>query len=144
MHAPDVGFRLAELGRVLRFETSIDRRLLEIAVITVAAHWTAEFEWWAHSRMAREHGVSDSVIAALANGGDPPFEADDERAVYAVAHQLITTGRVDDATYATAHALLGDRAMVELVSLCGYYTLVSFTLNAFAVPLPPGVEATFV
>jgi len=27
--------------------------------------------------------------------------------------------------------------MVELVSLCGYYTLVSFLLNAFTVPLPP-------
>jgi hypothetical protein len=28
--------------------------------------------------------------------------------------------------------------MVELVSLCGYYTLISFLLNAFTVPLPPG------
>ena len=27
--------------------------------------------------------------------------------------------------------------MVELVSLCGYYTLICFLLNAFAVPLPP-------
>ena len=36
--------------------------------------------------------------------------------------------------------LLGDRGIVELVTLCGYYTLVSFTLNAFEVTLPPGVR----
>jgi len=28
--------------------------------------------------------------------------------------------------------------MVEFVALCGYYSLVSLLLNAFAVPLPPG------
>jgi 4-carboxymuconolactone decarboxylase len=53
--------------------------------------------------------------------------------------QLVTSGRVDDATYAAAVDLLGNQGMVELVTLCGQYTLVSFTLNAFAVPLPPGV-----
>jgi 4-carboxymuconolactone decarboxylase len=37
-----------------------------------------------------------------------------------------------------AHRFLGDAGMVELVSLCGYYTLISYLLNAFTVPLPPG------
>jgi 4-carboxymuconolactone decarboxylase len=84
--APGAGRRLSSLGATLRFGTSIERRLSEIAIITVGARWQAEFEWWAHAPMAREHG---------------------------------------------------DAGMVELVSLCGYYTLVSFLLNAFAVPLPP-------
>ena len=48
------------------------------------------------------------------------------------------TGRLDQDTYDRAQRLLGDAGMVELVSLCGYYTLISFLLNAFAVPLPPG------
>jgi len=86
----------------VRFQTSLDRRLLELAIIVVAAHWRAEFEWWAHARMAREYGV-------------------------------------DDASFARAVARLGRQGVVELASLCGYYTLVSFTLNTFAVPLPPGV-----
>lgn len=138
--ASDIGRRLAELGGALRFRTSIDRRLLEVAIITTGARWKAEFEWWAHSRMARQHGVADDVIAAIARGDDPPFTADDERTVHAIATQLGATGRVDDATYAAGRALLGDRGMIELVALCGYYTLVSFTLNAFEVPLPPGQE----
>jgi 4-carboxymuconolactone decarboxylase len=136
--APETGRRLADLGGHLRFTTSIERRLLELAIVTVGAHWKAEFEWWAHSRMAREHGVSDPVLDALARGDTPSFDRRDEEVVHAVASQLVTGGRVDAATYEATRDLLGDQGMVELVSLCGYYTLVSFTLNAFAVPLPPG------
>jgi 4-carboxymuconolactone decarboxylase len=139
VHAPGAGARLSALGATLRFETSIERRLLELAIIVVAAHWKAEFEWWAHARMAREHGVAGAIIAAVGRGETPLFEADDERLVYTVARQLVVDGRVDDATFASAVELLDHRGAVELVSLCGYYTLVSFTLNAFAVPLPPGV-----
>ena len=143
VHAPGVGRRLASLGQVVRFETSIERRLSEVAIITVGARWKAEFEWWAHARMAREHGVADAVVDAIGRGEEPPFEADDERVVYAVARQLAGHGQVDSGAYTAAQRLLGDAGMVELVSLCGYYTLVSFLLNAFTVPLPPGAAPTW-
>ena len=139
VQAPDVGSRLVELGSVLRFGSCIDRRLLEVAIITVGAHWQAEFEWWAHARMAREHGVSDATIEAIAQGGRAQLERDDDQVVHDVARALVTNGRVDADTYRRAAAILDTRALVELVSLCGYYTLVSFTLNAFEVPLPDGV-----
>jgi 4-carboxymuconolactone decarboxylase len=135
--APDTGRRLSALGATVRFGTSIERRLSEIAIITVGARWQAEFEWWAHAAMAREHGVADAVVEAIGRGQDPPLEADDERAVYAVARQIAQSGRLDQEIYDAAHRFLGDAGMVELVSLCGYYTLISFLLNAFAVPLPP-------
>ena len=140
VHAPGAGKRLSALGQVLRFETSIERRLSEVAIITVGARWKAEFEWWAHASMARRHGVPDEVVDAIGRGEEPPFAADDERTVYQVARQLTGAGQVDSATYAAARGLLGDAGLVELVSLCGYYTLVSFLLNAFTVPLPPGAE----
>jgi 4-carboxymuconolactone decarboxylase len=140
VHAPDVGRRLSSLGATLRFGTSIERRLSEVAIITVGARWQAEFEWYAHSRMAREHGVPDAVVDAIGRGEDPPFEADDERTVYAAARQLAANGHLDPATYAAAQQLLGDAGLVELVSLCGYYSLISFVLNAFGVGLPPGQE----
>jgi 4-carboxymuconolactone decarboxylase len=135
--APEVGRRLSSLGATLRFSTSIERRLIEIAIITTGARWQAEFEWWAHASMAREHGVADAVVDAIGRGEEPPFESDDERAVYTVARQLSEGGHLDQEAYDAAHRFLGDAGMVELVSLCGYYTLVSFLLNAFAVPLPP-------
>jgi 4-carboxymuconolactone decarboxylase len=138
VHAPDVGQHLTSLGAVVRFGTSIERRLSEVAIITVGARWKAEFEWWAHAGMARRHGVPDAVVDAIGRGEDPPFAAADERAVYAVAWQLTRTGQLSQDAYDAAQRLLGDAGVVELVSLCGYYTLISFLLNAFSVPLPPG------
>jgi 4-carboxymuconolactone decarboxylase len=135
--APDAGRRLSALGATLRSAPSIERRLSEIAIITIGARWQAEYEWWAHARMAREHGVADAVVDAIGRDEDPPFEADDERAVYTVARQLSHSGHLDQGTYDAAHRVLGDAGMVGLVALCGYYTLISFLLNAFAVQLPP-------
>ena len=136
--APDVGRHLSALGRVLRFETSIERRLLEIAIITLGARWKAEFEWWAHARMALENGVSKVAVDAIGAGEIPLFESTEELTVYRFARELADSGRVSDASYRAAHELLGDAGAVELVSLCGYYTLISFLLNTFEVPLPPG------
>jgi 4-carboxymuconolactone decarboxylase len=140
LHAPEIGRRLSSLGAALRFGTSIERRLTEIAIITVGSRWKAEFEWWAHARMATEHGVTPAVVNAIGTGDDPPFTRDDERVVYTVARELTTDGQLRRVSYDHAHDLLGDAGMVELVSLCGYYTLISYLLNAFAVPLPDGAE----
>ena len=140
--APGIGGRLAALGAALRFESSVERRLLEVAIITVGARWRSEFEWWAHSRMALAHGVTQEAVDAIAAGRTPSLP-DDERTVYEVARQLVGDGRVDPATYEAAAELLGERGIVELVTLCGYYTLVSFTLNAFDVALPPGEALTW-
>jgi 4-carboxymuconolactone decarboxylase len=140
VHAPGVGRHLSALGGRLRFRTSIERRLSELAIITVGAAWKAEFEWWAHAQMAREHGLSDAIVDAIGRGDDPPLEAEDERVIYAVARELTTTGRLGQQDYDAAQRLLGDAGLVELVSLCGYYTLISYLLNAFAVPLPPGAQ----
>jgi 4-carboxymuconolactone decarboxylase len=139
--APRIGRHLSALGAALRFETSVDRRLIELAIITVGAHWKAEFEWWAHAAMARRHGIGDAIIDAIGRGSEPDLTADDERVVHTVARQLAETGRLDQPAWRAGRELLGDAGLVELVTLCGYYTLVSFTLNAFEVALPPGAEA---
>ncbi len=140
VHAPGVGAPLSELGAALRSRTSIDRRLAELAIITVGANWRAEVEWWGHARMARRYGVPDAVVEAIGNGETPVLESEDDRVVYNLAYQLVREGRLDGVVYGAARERLGDRGVVELVSLCGYYTLVAFTLNAFDVPLPDGVQ----
>ena len=136
VHAPKLGRKLSSLGASLRFMTSIERRLTEVAICTVGAHWQSEFEFWAHAPMAIEHGVSESAVAALRAGETPTFELDDERVVHAVTSQLLLHRRVDDETFAAAEGLLGEAGMVELAALVGYYCLISMTLNLFEVPLP--------
>ena len=140
VHAPGVGRHLSALGAAVRYGTSIERRLTELAIITVGARWQAEFEWWAHARMARRHGVADAVVDAIGRGEYPPFdeERQDERTVYSVASQLARSGQLSQETCDAAVRLLGEEGLVELITLCGYYTLISFLLNGLDVPLPAG------
>jgi 4-carboxymuconolactone decarboxylase len=143
VHAPEVGSRVADLGAVVRFGGSLDQRLAELAIITVAARWKAEFEWWAHSQLAEEQGIAVAAIEAISRGEPYRFEAEDERIVHDMATQLARSGRLAEATYQEAVDLVGTAGVVELITLCGYYTLVAFTVNALAVPLPPGVANTW-
>jgi 4-carboxymuconolactone decarboxylase len=140
VQAPRIGTRLASLGSALRHDMALDRKLIELAIITVGSHFKAEFEWFAHAVMARRHGVPEAVISSLAAGQEPVFYDDTQRVVHRVASELVRTGRLAEASHRDAQSQLGDVQLVELVTLCGYYTLVSFTLNAFDVALPPGVE----
>lgn len=140
LFSPDVGSRVSALGAAVRFGTSLPANLLEVAIITVGAHWRSNFEFWAHARMALDAGVDQGVVDAIRDGDDPPFDNDDEAAVHAMAKSLLTTGRCGDAEYAVVAESLGDVAVVELTTLIGYYCLISLTLNNFAIELPNGVE----
>ena len=138
LHAAATGKKVVELGEALRFDTEIDNRLLEIAVCMVGAHWRSNFEWFAHSRLAIAAGVSEEIVDAIEKGNEPTFDKADEAAVYAFTRDLLGSGRAPDDVYAEALSHVGERGIVELTQLIGYYCLVSLTLNAFAVELPPG------
>jgi 4-carboxymuconolactone decarboxylase len=138
LYAPEIGSRLADLGTALLTKTSVPRRTAELMVITVGARWKSEFEWYAHARMARDSGVSDDVIAAIGAGREPAFEDADDAVMYTVARELASTGRLTDTTFSAGERVVGRRGLVEVISLCGFYTLISFLLNGFDVPVPPG------
>ena len=133
--------RAQKLGEYFRFNTSISRDLAEIAILVTGAHYRAEFEWWAHCRMAREAGVPETAIEAIRTGDEPELDDQAAGAVYRVAHALNHRHRLTDAEFAEARAVLGEQGLVDVIGLCGYYALVSLTLNAFEVETPDGTIA---
>ena len=143
VHRPDLGLVVQSLGERLRFHGTLPGAAREIAILAVGAKWMAEYEWWAHSKLGRREGVSDETIEAIHRGERPLLSDPAEQAAYDFTIALLETGRVDPASYDAARAHLGDGGLVELVTLAGYYTLVSFTLNAFEVPLPGGEPYAF-
>ncbi len=98
--------------------------------------YKAEFEWWAHSRMAAEAGVAEDVIQAIRTETEPEFSTVEAAAVYHVAHALNHRHRLSDDEFAQARGTLGEQGLVDVIGLCGYYALVSLTLNAYEVPTP--------
>lgn len=140
LRSPELADRAQKLGEYCRFGTSLPRDLSEFAILLTGKHWKAQFEFWAHARLARDAGLPEDIIEAVRTGEQPAFRSEAQRAVYALVTEYFSTNRVSDATYAQAVAELGERGVVDLVGVVGYYGLVSMTLNVFEVGLPPGQE----
>jgi len=134
--SPVFGEAVQRLGEVVRFENSIPPPLRELAILVVAAKWQAQYEWWAHEKIARKEGLDSKVITGLKAGILPDFTHPSEAVVYNFARELITQRKVSNQCYAKAVELLGEAGVVELVILLGFYTLVSMSINVFEVSVP--------
>ena len=89
-------------------------------------------------------GSRSSWIAAIHEEREPVFSDPGEEIAWRFSRELLSQRRVSTATYRAARERFGENGLMELVTLLGYYTLVSMTLNTFEVPLPEGQEPAFV
>jgi 4-carboxymuconolactone decarboxylase len=138
IHNPELAARWSAMGEALRFNTSLPKRLSELAICVTGRRWSSQVEWWVHARVAAENGIAAEVLEAIRDGRSPRFADPQEALVYDFARALQLDGRVPDATYAAAREAFGVKGVVELTALIGYYTMVSMTLNAHGIPLPEG------
>lgn len=126
------------VGEYCRFHTVLGRDLAEIAILVTAVHYKAEFEWWIHRQLAHEAGVPEHAMDAILAGNEPKFEDEKARMVWQIARALNERHRLSDAEFKEAESVLGKNGLLDMVGLCGYYALVSLTLNAYEVPVPDG------
>jgi 4-carboxymuconolactone decarboxylase len=143
MHAPAYGELTQQLGAFVRFNTSLPPRLSEFAILCIGRLWRAQYEWHAHAPLAEQAGVKPQTIRDIKAGRAPKGAAADERAIFDFVQEFHKRKRVSDRTYKRVHKFVGDRGMVELVGILGYYTGVSMVLNVFNVPLPDGAAPHF-
>jgi len=140
LRSPEMGDLAQKFGAHLRFHSSLPSRLNEFAILMTARYWSSQFEWYAHHRYALQAGLSPAVIDAVANGKRPASMQPDEEVVYNFCNELLNTKEVTDATFQAAINRLGERGVVDLVGVVGYYHLVSMLLNIDRYPLPEGVK----
>jgi 4-carboxymuconolactone decarboxylase len=143
MHAPQYGEMTQQLGAFVRFKTSLEPRLSEFAILCTARMWRAQYEWHAHAPIAEKAGVKPEAIRDIKAGRAPGKAAKDERAIFDFVQELYKKRRVGERNYKRVHGYVGDKGMVELVGILGYYTGVSMVLNIFNVPLPEGTTPYF-
>lgn len=143
LRSPELGNRLVGLGGFFRFRTSVDRRYIELAILVTGQFWQAQFEWWAHEPMARDAGVPDDVIAAVKVGDTPTLTDPGDQAAYQLANEIHHNRKLSQSTFDAAKAQFGETGVAELIGLCGFYGLVSMTLNGFDVELPEGATLPF-
>jgi 4-carboxymuconolactone decarboxylase len=143
MHAPEFGQIAQPVGGFCRYQTSLPARLTEFAILCTARLWRAQYEWFAHEPLADKAGVKAKTIQDIKAGRKPASAPKDERAIYDFVQELYKTKRASDRTYKKLHGMLGDKAMVELVGLLGYYVMISFTLNVFQMMPPADAKLAF-
>jgi len=143
LRSPEVMTRARAMGDYLRFRSVLPPKLSEFLILLTAGRWTQNYEWNAHAPLARQAGVADSVIAAIADGRRPDGMTAEQEILYTLVDELTRTHAVSDATYAKAVAALGEQGVVDALGITGYYTMLAMVLNTARTPLPPGAKPAF-
>ena len=140
LRSPDLGEAVLRYGAYERFHSPLPPKLIELAALITIRSWTSQFPWTAHHRAATQAGLNEAIIGAIAQGKRPTAMQPDEEAVYNFCAELLKTTQMSDATFNALKDKLGERGVVELLGVMGYYQIVSMTLNVDRYPLPEGSQ----
>ena len=140
LRSPKMGDLVQEFGAQMRFSSSLPPKLNEMAIIITARHWTAQYEWYAHRTAAAQAGLKEPIIQSIAAGKRPASLDPDETIIYNFATELLTTKQVSDPVFKAVKDKFGERGVVDLIGVMGYYQLVSMLLNVDRYPLPAGAK----
>jgi 4-carboxymuconolactone decarboxylase len=143
LRSPELADRLQKVGEYIRFNTSLDKRLNEMAIIMSAHYWGSQYEWYAHAPLAIKAGLDPEIVAALGAGKKPEKMKDDEAIIWEFTTQLRRDHGVNDEIYGKAVEKFGENGVMDLVAVNGYYDVVSMTLNVAHVSPPAGEQLPF-
>jgi 4-carboxymuconolactone decarboxylase len=143
LRSPELADRLQKVGEYVRFNSSLDKRINEMAILMTAQAWGSQYEWYAHAPLAIKAGLDPAIVAAIGAGRKPDTMKDDEAIVWEFSTQLRRDHGVDDMIYAKALEKFGEQGIMDLVAVNGYYDVVSMTLNVARVVPPPGEQIPF-
>ena len=133
---PDLAPRLTAMSEYLRWNTSLPPRLSELAILITARQWTAQYEWFAHYPLALKGGLDPSIANDIAAGKRPANKKDDETALYDLAMALYVDKKVSDAIYKAALEKFGERGIMDIIGIIGYYDITSMTLITMQAAAP--------
>ena len=138
LRSPELLRRVQKTGEYLRYNSALPPRLSEFTILIVSRWWTQGFEWHVHSKIAAEVGVGAETIAAIADGRRPPAMTAEEEMVYNFCMELHVNRAVSDASYARIAGKFGERGVIDLTGLCGYYGLLAMVMNVARTAVPEG------
>jgi 4-carboxymuconolactone decarboxylase len=140
LRSPELMSPLQKVGEYLRFRCELDRRIAEMATLIAARHWTQAYEWNAHHPLALKAGLKPEIAQAIADGRRPAGMAQDEEIVYDLLTEALQNKSVSDLTYERAIGHFGERNVVDLLAIAGYYALLAMLLNVSRTALPEGKQ----
>lgn len=128
IHRPEIARAAADLGAVIRFESTLSDHDREVVICTTAIERDCAFEWDSHAPIAREAGVSASTLQAIEDGQQ--VDDSEDAVLVDFTRALCRTGKVGDDVFERAWSRIGEEGTVELAAIIGYYTMLAIFMNA--------------
>ena len=140
LRSPEVGDLAQQFGGAMRFHTALPKDVSETIIIMTGRFWMAQYEWTAHKAAALRNGVKPAIVDAIATGKRPAGMSPEMEVAYNFIDELLTTHQVTDATFKAAKDTYGEKGVVDMLGLSGWYCLVSMLLDVDRYPLGQGVQ----
>jgi 4-carboxymuconolactone decarboxylase len=141
LRSPVMGLRMFAMLDYLRFNTSVRRKLNELAILIQARLWTSQVAWTVHYPLALKAGLSRAVADDLKVGKRPASMQPDEAAVYEFCMELAKDHVVSDATFKKAREVFSDQQIVDLIMVSGAYITLAMLSNTAEDATPGGNTA---
>jgi 4-carboxymuconolactone decarboxylase len=138
LRSPELMSRLQKVGEYLRYDTKLGPNISEFIILQMARHMSQQFEWDSHIDLALKAGVKQETLTAIAEGRRPVGMTEDEETVYEFCTELRQHQCVSDASYARVVKRFGEQGVIDISTLCGYYTTLGYIMNVARTPLPAG------
>ena len=133
LHSPEIAGRTAHLGSYVRFESTLDRRVVEITALVAARELECKHEWAAHIVHGQKAGIPMETIRAVYEKKGVENFSSEQAQIVSFVREMIHSHRVSEPTYQAIYARFGEKGMVELTATIGYYAMLACTLNTFDV-----------
>ena len=131
IQVPPMALRVSELEAYFRFTGQLSDAERELIVCAITKRHGAAFPFAIHERHAREVGTDPEAIEVVTTGGETSGLPSREALLIELARTLCRESTLAPAFYERAKAELGEKVLVEAVTLCGHYTMISFVANSF-------------
>ena len=141
LRSPEMADRFQRAGEYVRYNTALPKALSEFVILVTAREWTCQIEWYLHVPEATAAGVSPQIIADIAARKRPSGMNADQTMLYDFGlHMHRDHGHVPEVLFNQLRARFGDKGVVDIIGINGYYDAVAMTINAADAPMPPGVK----
>jgi len=141
LRSPEFMNRLQKTGEYLRYNTKLGSNISEFIILLTARQWTQQFEWDAHEPLALKAGIKPETVKAIAEGRRPNGMTADEEMVYEFCTELRLSQSVSDPVYAQVANRFGEQGVIDIIGLCGYYSLLGMIMNVARTSLASGTTA---
>jgi 4-carboxymuconolactone decarboxylase len=138
IRSPELLTHAQRMGEYLRYRCTLSGRISEFVILLVARDWTQDYEFGTHRKHGLKAGLSEAIVAAIAEGRRPDGLDEELCTIWDFVTELQRSRRVSDTTYGRALERFGEKGVVDLAGIVGYYSLLALSMNVARVPPPEG------